>query len=916
MDMEKRATRSRNRAKQPAGDPARHPYPSASTIKETLGEYARKRDFSLTPEPAGASDRKRSARGRGKSAGLQFVVQKHAARRLHYDFRLELDGALKSWAVPKGPSLDPTVKRLAVHVEDHPIAYAGFEGRIPEGEYGAGEVIVWDHGRWHPLDADPSAAYRKGKLKFTLDGEKLHGGWTLVRTRLPASGGKEQWLLLKENDAEARTEDDYDLTLERPESVLAQSSTKTPRASRAKTSAPTEDKSAASGDRKQTKGAAGANADAAMLKGARAGKLPMRLSPQLATLVQEPPAGDWRYEVKFDGYRMLARVDGDDVRIFTRNGLDWSEKVKPLVVAVRNLGLDSAWLDGEVVVIDEQGLPDFQSLQNAFEEQRAGDLVYCLFDLPYFSGLDLRATPIEQRRALLRAVLERRSDDALRFSEDISAAGDAVLETACSLRLEGVIGKRAGSAYVSKRSADWIKLKCKRRQEFVIGGYSSPQGSRSSFGSLLLGVYEDGDSKKAGGGKRRLRYVGRVGAGFTDTSLKSLHSRMQELVSAAPPFADPPKGCEARGVTWVHPELLCEIEFGSWTREGKIRHATFRGLREDKPAQSAEREQAVQVPSQKPAHPESAESGPPKKRATSLTRARDGSTEVAGVRISHPDRVIDVTTGLTKLGLAEFYRSIASRLLPHLVNRPVAFLRIPDGIEGEHIFQRHAGTLSIPGIRLRGPDDELLMEVGNIEELLSAVQMGAIEFHTWNATGDALDNPDRLIFDLDPDPSLPWPRVLEGTQLVLALLDELGLRPFLKTSGGKGLHVVVPIAPERDWVFAKAFCKAVSSHLARQLPDRFSARMGPQNRVGKIFVDYLRNQKGGTTVSAYSVRARPGLGVSVPIARDELERLAGASVWTVQNLAERLKTRMHDPWEGYANDQSLTDEMAKRLGMK
>ncbi|MGE5469515.1 MAG: DNA ligase D [Bacteroidota bacterium] len=823
-----------------------------------LRDYAGKRDFTVTGEPAPAARRRKAANA---ETAAQFVVQKHAARNLHYDFRLELDGTLKSWAIPKGPSLDPQVRRLAVHVEDHPLAYAGFEGRIPAGQYGAGEVIVWDRGSWQADDPDPLAAYQAGKLKFHLLGDKLSGGWMLVRTRQHGSGKREQWLLIKERDAAARAQDDYDIVADRPESTLSHA--------------------------RLAERAAAPDSSPNKLTGARPAALPASLAPQLASLVESPPAGDWHYEIKFDGYRLLSRVEGNNVRLFTRNGLDWTARLPPLARAIAALDLPASWLDGEIVVLDQHGHPDFQAVQNAFETGRSDDIVYYLFDLPWHGGFDLRAVPLEQRRTLLAGLLAGADPARLRYSADISTAAGDILRRACELKLEGLIGKRAGSPYVSARNADWIKLKCRLRQEFVIGGHTAPQGSRRGFGALLLGVHDENGT---------LRYVGRVGSGFSDTSLHALAARMQPLKHHSSPFAEPLAGREAAGVTWLEPRLGCEVEFTAWTREGMIRHAVFLGLRDDKPAPAIGRE-----------------------TPTPATAARKVAADFAGIAISHPDRLIDAESGLTKAGLAAFYRDIAPYLLPHLIGRPLSLLRAPDGIAGQQFFQRHAETLAIPGIRLLAPEldpgHKPLMAIDSLPALIGAVQMGGIEFHTWNVDSAHIDRPDRLILDLDPDPAMPWRRILEATGLVLTLLDELGLKAFLKTSGGKGMHVVVPLSRRHDWTLVKDFSQAVAQHLARLLPRHFADRMGPQNRVGRIFVDYLRNQKGGSTIAAYSVRARPGLPVSVPIARTELEQLNGAAAWTVRNLAARLEKQNADPWAGYANNQVISRAMRQRLGM-
>lgn len=842
---------------------SRRSSPPAQPQSGALEDYAHKRDFARSPEPPPARAR------RPRRQGLRFVVQKHAARHLHYDFRLELEGSLKSWAVPKGPSLDPQVKRLAVQVEDHPLAYAGFEGHIPEGQYGGGDIIVWDQGLWEPLEADPAAAWRAGKLGFRLQGEKLGGRWALIRTR---GGDGRQWLLIKEQDASARAESDYDVLAARPESVLSGAGLP--------------------GGEEGPAAERGQEAEAAR---GRAGALPEWIAPALATLVDAPPPGDWHWEPKFDGYRLLARVGAGEVRLYTRNRQDWTGRLPALAAAVQALGLESAWLDGEIVVLDARGVPDFQALQNSLEQNGGGELRYALFDLPYHAGEDLRALPLEARRERLRALLAARGGPLLQYSGDLPVAPREVLAGACKLGLEGIIGKQAGSPYRSGRSRDWVKLKCGLRQEFLILGYTPPRGSRRGFGALLLGLREGG----------RLRYAGRVGSGFSGASLEALQRRMQPLVRVIPALADLPAGTSTRGVTWLEPRLVCEVAFARWTRDGLVRQGVFHGLREDKPAAQVAREEASPVPSADlPA-------------AGGAARKSARSRAPAGIAISHAERVIDKASGYTKGELAAFYCRIAPRLLPHLAGRPLSILRAPTGLEGERFFQRHGEALALPGVRLLPPQldpgKKPLMAIDRVDGLVGAVQMGTIEFHTWNATVDHLERPDRLVFDLDPDPALPWARVVEATRLLLTLLDELGLAAFLKTSGGKGMHVVVPLARHHPWEELQDFSRAVSRHLARILSGRFAERMGPRNRVGRIFVDYLRNQRGASTVAAYSVRARPGLPVSVPITRGELEEIRGSGQWTVHTLAERLEGLKGDPWAGYAHRQRVTREMRERL---
>ncbi|UII69109.1 DNA ligase D [Pseudomonas sp. HN11] len=816
-------------------------------MPKPLSEYNRKRDFGITAEPSGSAPA-----GKRKGSALSFVIQKHDARNLHYDFRLELDGVLLSWAVPKGPSLDPSQKRLAVHVEDHPLSYGGFEGSIPAGQYGAGDVIVWDRGVWQPHE-DPRAAYAAGKLKFTLVGEKLSGDWTLVRTRLKGSGDKEQWLLIKEKDPQARKAEDYDIVQAQPNSVLSDASVGKPKR-RGKTRKPST-------------------------------ALPEHFTPQLATLVDRAPEGDWQYEIKFDGYRILARIRDSEVRLFTRNGHDWTERLPRQAKALQALKLKDSWLDGEVVSLNGDGLPDFQALQNAFDIGRSLDIVYYLFDAPFLNGQDLRQLPVEERRAALKDVLAGGRSKLLRFSDAFTAHHRDIFESACDLALEGVIGKRLGSPYVSSRSADWIKLKCRLRQEFVIVGYTRPQGSRSGFGALLLAVNDDSG----------LVYAGRVGTGFDQASLKAIYAQLVRLERKASPLDKPLTSAQARGVHWVEPTLVGEVQFTEWTREGVVRQAAFVGLRTDKPATQIILEQPRTAKSMKPAKKTSGK-----------------------VNITHPERVIDTQSGTQKQQLAQFYDSISEWILPFLHHRPVSLLRAPEGIDGEQFFQKHAERLAIPNIKqldqALDPGHARLMEIDSVGALIGAVQMGAVEFHTWGATSDKIETPDLFVLDLDPDPALPWKAMLEAAQLTLSVLDELGLQAFVKTSGGKGLHLVVPLARRDNWDTVKAFAKAIAQFITEQLPERFTATSGPKNRVGKIFIDYLRNARGASTVAAYSVRARPGLPVSVPVSREELKALRGAQQWTVANLQERLEGLKTDPWAGYANRQKISKKMWDRLG--
>ena len=873
-------------------------------MAKPVSEYTRKRNFDITSEPPETAGRARS--GTGKA--LSFVIHKHDARNLHYDFRLELDGTLKSWAVPKGPSLDPKNKRLAVHVEDHPLGYGSFEGSISEGQYGAGDVIVWDRGIWQP-HGDPRETYKAGKLKFTLIGEKLTGDWALVRTHLQGSGDKEQWLLIKEKDEAVRSADEYDIVADMPESVVSgatvgQGRTKaTTRKSRTAAAAPVAEKKPASKSVKKV--------------AARKSGVPEKLSPQLATLMGTAPEGDWLYEIKFDGYRIMTRILGGEVRMITRNGHDWTERLPLQAKAIGELGLGDGWLDGEVVVLNEAGLPDFQALQNAFEIGRSKDIVYYLFDVPFLNGEDLRQKPVEERRAALKKLLGKQKKGLLRFSDAFSASHRDIIESACSLSLEGVIGKRAGSVYQSRRSPDWIKLKCKLRQEFVIVGFTKPQGTRSGFGALLLAVNEEG----AG-----LVYAGRVGTGFNQSMLGELFDKMKTLEQDASPLAKKLTSAQGRGVHWIKPTLVGEVEFGEWTREGIIRHSAFIALRSDKPASEVVHEypktpkdiKAPFKPRATKAASKTAEKAEKPKAAGK--RADKDRIEVAGVMISHPERVIDKESGLHKIDLAHFYESISDWILPHLDHRAVALLRCPEGVEGEQFFQKHSERLAIPNIKQLDPKLDpghaRLMEIDSVQALVGAAQMGTIELHTWGSTYDQIELPDHFVLDLDPDSALPWRSMIEATQMTLSVLDELGLDAFIKTSGGKGMHIIVPLARKADWDTVKAFAKALAQFISQQLPERFTATSGPKNRVGKIFIDYLRNTRGASTVAAYSARARPGLPVSVPITRDELSSLKSSAQWTIANLQQRLRKLKADPWAGYKNTQRITKPMWKRLGVK
>jgi bifunctional non-homologous end joining protein LigD len=873
--------------------------PSTTPTADPLQRYSDKRNFSVTPEPKGVRGRKAEA--------LSFVIQKHWATRLHYDFRLELDGVLLSWAVPKGPSYDPADKRMAVHVEDHPVSYGGFEGTIPKGQYGAGKVIVWDRGTWEPV-GDPHEGMKSGKLVFRLHGEKLAGLWELIRIAKPGDR-QDPWLLFKKKDEWARPSSEYDVIAALPDSVvekpLGPVEQREPRGGNGEGGAP---RSGHDGVRKAD-GDAAEVASPAELPGAKKAALPDRLPPQLATLSKDlPGAGDWLYELKFDGYRLLARIDAKGkARLITRNGNDWTSKMEPLAKAVEALGIASSWVDGEIVVLNDEGTPNFNLLQNAFDAARTSSIVYFVFDLPFAEGHDLRRVPLAQRRALLRRLVEARGSDTVRLSEHFIGDAAQILRGACKLKFEGIIAKRADAPYVSDRATTWLKLKCSERQEFVVAGFTDRQGSKSQVGALILGYHDE---------HGKLRPGGSVGTGWDAATAAKLHARLAPLEIDKPPFeagASKPGRWSRRAAgseRWVKPEVVAEVSFGEWTPEGHVRHGVFQGLRDDKPARAITREQAKGVAGGKPVG-----------QAAAKPAAKKGGDEHVGtVKVSNPDRVIDPSTGLRKIDLVHYYESVAEFMLPHLKGRAVSLVRGPTGITGQLFFQKHDDKLTIPGMRELDqqlwPEHPPLLEVPSAKAIVSAAQMNVIEFHTWNSSVKRFDLPDRVIFDIDPGEGVKWPQVQEAAMLTRALLEELQLRSWLKTSGGKGLHVVVPLAPKLDYDTVKDFSQAVVQHLARTIPSRFVAKSGASNRVGKIFVDYLRNGFGATTAAAFSARARPGLGVSMPVAWDQLMELKSGAQWTIATAREYLSFRKDDPWEDYAKCRQTLTKAMRALGLE
>ncbi|CAN5310003.1 DNA ligase D [soil metagenome] len=811
----------------------------------SLETYRAKRNFKRTSEPSGAR------RKRQPKAPI-FVVQKHAARRLHYDFRLEMDGVLKSWAVPKGPSTDPAEKRLAVHVEDHPLGYATFEGEIPKGQYGAGTVELWDQGTWEP-QGDPAAGYANGDLKFTLHGDRLRGDWVLVQMKgRPKARSKrrdDNWLLIKKSDEHASTED----VLESANAVA----------------------------RKPVRKNKKTRAKRAQVQGGRRAKLPANLAPQLATLRAQVPAGDdWLHEIKYDGYRLLARKSGGKVRLRSRNGKDWTSRLPAIVEAVEALDLSNVLLDGELVALDRNGVSDFQALQNALHDKDTSGLIYFAFDLPYADGRDLRGVELIERKRMLEKLIA--SPATLRYSDHVVGHGADFLLHACEAGLEGIISKRCANTYRSRRTRDWLKIKCSQRQEFVIGGFTDPQGSRTGFGALLLGYYDDDGE---------LVYCGRVGTGFADTSLNELTRRMRKLERKTSAYKAAPKG---KDIHWCRPELVCEVRFSGWTRDGNLRHSAFQGLREDKPAKQVKREVAMPVGRPIAASP------PRKSRAKAGVKTQ---VVIAGVRISNPERVIYPEQGATKEDLARYYAGIADWILPHLRNRPLSIVRCPRGREGECFFQKHlTGALpaSVHGVKIKEKSKvKTYLAIEDLAGLIALVQFGTLELHPWASREESLEMPDYVVFDLDPGPGVDWQEVVAAARHVRSQLEKLDLVSFVRTSGGKGLHVVVPIEPRHDWGQVRSFAREFAEQVARGTPGRFVATMSKAKRHGKVFIDHFRNARGATSIGNYSSRSRAGAPVAVPLRWSELGRIRGGDAYSIETLPKRLARFKRDPWAGF-----------------
>lgn len=825
-------------------------------VGDKLERYRSKRDFARTPEPPPG--------GKGAASGF-FIVQKHDATRLHYDFRLAHDGVLLSWAVTKGPSLDPNDKRLAVRTEDHPLDYADFEGTIPKGAYGGGTVMLWDRGDYRPLE-DLDQGLKDGKIKVRLEGERLKGGFALVRMRPRQGEKRENWLLIKERDEQAR--EDWD-----PAAFTTSiaSGRKMPEIAEGKPPKRSLPKSRDPGGKR-----------------AKQEKLPEFVSPQLATLAEEAPEGeDWLHEIKYDGYRLMAAVSGSQVGLYTRSGQDWTSRFKSIADDLIKRDLPRCLLDGEVVVAGTGGRSDFGELQRVLKEG-SGNFAYFVFDLLQLGEEDLRKLPLLERKERLHQLLVR-GRDSIRYSDHEQGRGERVARQACRLGLEGIISKRADSPYRSTRNRDWLKVKCVRREEFIIGGWT-PSSKNRSFASLILGVWSD----------KGLLYRGRVGTGFNVATQRELHALMQAREEEKPPFIDVPRDIRKRA-KWCKPELVAEVNYTEITRDGSIRHGVFMGLREDKPAESVTMEKPVPAPV--------------KERKKSST-----SRWPAGVTLTNADRVLFPQMGITKQDLAAYLLGVAPRMLPHLEGRPVSLVRCPQGSSKTCFFQKHAGKgfpSQFGAIAIQekkgGSEDYLLVETD--AALAASAQVGVLEFHIWGSRKDDIERPDRIVFDLDPDESVPFSEVRKAAQELAKILAEGGLKSFPMATGGKGLHLVIPIVRRHPWPIVTDFTKAFAEKVAELDPQRFVATMSKAKRKGRIFIDHFRNQRGSTAIVPYSPRAREGAPVAMPLHWDEVPDLAAANLFSFEDALARLDEK--DPWSDYMKSrQSLTETKLKRIGLE
>ncbi|HEY4202372.1 MAG TPA: DNA ligase D [Devosiaceae bacterium] len=836
-----------------------------------LKDYRAKRDFSKTREPSGASARK----GDKAPAGL-FVVQQHAATRLHWDFRLELDGVLKSWAVTKGPSDNPKDKRLAVRVEDHPFDYATFEGTIPEGQYGGGTVMLWDEGTWEPV-GDPHKGLADGDLKFRLNGSRMKGEWVLVHMKGRDSGKRENWLLIKHHD-EYATDDEKTLVEKHTTSV--------------ETGRNLDDIAKGLKSRKTA-------AKPKVWTHGKAVALPAFRPPQLATLVDEVPQGsNWLFEMKYDGYRCLAAIAGEEVRLYTRNGNDWTTQFGTMREPLSRLTPGSALLDGEICAFNDQGRTDFSALKDALSD--GSPLVYFVFDLLEQDGESLEDLPLVERKQHLAKLLGKvRKDAPIQFSEHVQGNGEKVFKALCESGYEGTIAKQAGEPYRSDRSRSWLKIKCLQRQEFVIGGWR-PSTKRNRFASLLLGTWEDG----------KLIYRGRVGTGFNEKNGAALQKLLDARARQTPAFDSVPRDI-ARVANWVEPDLLGEVAFTEVTPDNVLRHPSFVGLREDKPARSVSLEKPV-------APPKPAKSAPPAARIQMDWHHGAEVAEREGVHLTSPERVAYPEQGITKGELVAYYDAVIGAMLPYTADRPLSLVRCPQGRSKYCFFQKHDSggfpeqVKKVPITEKDGSKEDYLY-VDDLAGIIAAVQMNALEFHIWGARRDRIEQPERIIFDIDPDEGLDFDMVRQAALFMRDGLADLGLQTFPMVTGGKGIHVIAPLKRQAEWPDVKAFCKGFAQQLSDAEPERFVATMAKVKRKGRMFIDYLRNERGSTAIAPYSTRSRDGAPVATPVTWEEIETIAGANVFSLAEAAARASGP--DPWKGYETARKpITKAMLKKVG--
>lgn len=844
---------------------------SSGLVDEQLSRYRAMRDFNQTAEPSG------SASSATRTGALPFVIQKHAATRLHYDFRLGLHGVLKSWAVTKGPSYVPGDKRLAVQVEDHPMEYGGFEGTIPKGQYGGGTVMLWDEGTWEPVgDADESLA--KGNLKFILHGQKLQGKWVLVRMGGKAANeAKPNWLLIKEHDQYEQTATDEPITEKAPNSVLTQRDMDSIardgdhvwQSNRPENSSPGKSSPA-----KQTPSGPFAPTRLPGKKEA----LPAFIPPQLASEASAPPVGEhWVHELKLDGYRIQAHIDkSGKVRLYTRSGLDWTHRMPTLARELGLLSVEGAVMDGEVVVLAADGQSSFANLQAAFEEGTKHPLTYFVFDLLHLNGHNLRPEPLTERKKILAEMLDSLAEhEIVRYGQHIETEGTPIFAEACKLGAEGIVSKRSDSVYTSGRTKSWLKIKCDRRQEFVVGGFTKPANGTDGIGALLLGYYDD---------KKKLIYAGRTGTGFTQANSRKLRKQLEEMRQSGMPFAAVP-GAAGKGALWVRPELVAEVQFSTWTADKLVRQASFKGLREDKKAAEVRREVPDASLSQK---------APEKKANASAPRL--------GFKVTHPDKVVDPETGVTKQALIDYYLAVGPLMLPHVAGRPLSLVRCPNGAGQKCFYQKQLGAGMPPGIEgvkipnAKGSATETYVTVPREEGLAGLAQMNVLEVHPWGSTNLDLEHPDRIIFDLDPDEAVSWATLGESALEVRERLKKLGLRSFVKTTGGKGLHVVAPILASFGWEQVKAFTRAFALQMEQDNSKLYITKMTKAARKNKIFVDYLRNEREATAVAPYSSRARLGMAAALPLEWAELKS-AKAPKFLIARFDDWKERVRKDPWK-------------------